>query len=303
MNNKSCISNKPELELILPAVGQSFRWHQHDYPSELACWHHHPEYELHLITKTYGTMFVGDHISNFEPGNLVLLGPNLPHNWISNDLNKQQITKRDVVLQFNPSALGIDPHANSAELSEIKPLLTRADRGLLFTGGNLSKVYALFANIGKLQGLSGLLCVYQLLLELSSKESKILASEHYRPSLDDQTIAWMQQVASLLMDNLSNEIKMSEIAKHFHMTDTNFSRFFKRCAGLNFSAYLRKIRIGKACRLLVDSDWKITVIANECGFRNLSNFNRYFLLETQLTPINYRTQAKKRTENSYSQLK
>ena len=242
MKDQQSTSNKSELELILPAIGQSFRWHQHGYPSELACWHHHPEYELHLITKTYGTMFIGDHISNFEPGKLVLLGPNLPHNWISNDLNKQSITGRDVVLQFNPKTLGIMTHANPAELSEIQPLLNRAARGLLFTGRDLSNVYDLFRKIGELRGFSALLGVYQLLLELSLKEGQALASEQYSPNLDGQTIAWMQRVTTLLMDNISNEIKMSEVAEHFKMTDTNFSRFFKRSAGLNFSEYLRKIK-------------------------------------------------------------
>lgn len=72
----------PDLEIVPTHRDESFRAWVHDYPHSVAKWHFHPEYEIHLIQASHGKVFVGDHIGDFGPGNLIVTGPNLPHNWV-----------------------------------------------------------------------------------------------------------------------------------------------------------------------------------------------------------------------------
>jgi AraC-like DNA-binding protein len=284
----------PDLEVIFPSPGNSFRWHRHDYPHPLARWNHHPEYELHLITASRGTMFVGDYISEFKAGNLVLLGPNIPHHWVS-DAEFEQVKGRDVVVQFEPKMLGMGIEGAPVELNEIASLLERSRIGLIFTGKGVAEAASMLTQIGTRKGLGALTLLYDLLLHLTHKtSSKTLVSPTYAPVLDAHSSRWMQSVLDLTIKQLDRDLKMSSVAAHLGMSEPAFSKLFKRTTGLTFTEYLRKLRIGRACIMLSDSDLKITSIAADCGFRNLSNFNRYFLIELKMTPNKYRQATKRR---------
>ena len=90
----------PDYEVVICPPAESFRWFAHDYPHPLAKWHRHPEYELHLTGEGRGVMMVGDHMGEFEPGCLVLTGPNVPHNWVSAIAPGEVLRGRDVLVQF-----------------------------------------------------------------------------------------------------------------------------------------------------------------------------------------------------------
>ena len=100
MARRKGAARPPDFESIVTDPSQSFKWHQHDCPSNIARWNYHPEYEIHLITRSHGRQFVGDYIGEFGPGNLVLAGSNLPHNWISDLKPGEVIEGRDIVIQF-----------------------------------------------------------------------------------------------------------------------------------------------------------------------------------------------------------
>ena len=291
----------PDLEVIFPSPGHSFRWHSHDYPHPLARWNYHPEYELHYISDSHGTMFVGDYISEFKPGNLVLLGPNIPHHWVSElpSETEETIIGRDVVLQFVPEMLGIGAPGGPVETSELIPLLEQARMGLIFSGKGVTVAADMLQKLGNLKGLSALTQIYELLLHLAyNTHKKTLVSPTYTPILDLQSTLWMQNVIEKTIAELDTDLKMSDVAHHVNMREPAFSKLFKRVIGLTFTEYLRKLRIGRACNLLSESDQKISSISADCGFRNLSNFNRYFLLEMKMTPNKYRQAAKKRADFS-----
>ena len=116
--------------------GTSARWHIHDYPGPYCRWHYHPEFEIHLIQHGTGRSIVGDHIGRFTAGHLVLVGSNMPHDWISDIGDGEHITNRDVVFQFHPQWIG-DCQQLLPELRAVDPLLARADRGIEFTGQQL----------------------------------------------------------------------------------------------------------------------------------------------------------------------
>ena len=122
---------QPDLELVAVRRDESFKAWYHGYPYRTVRWHFHPEYEIHLIVATTGKMFVGDHISSFAPGNLVLLGPNLPHNWVSDVPEGETVEQRNLVLQFGQEFVA---HCMESfpEWRQVEGLLTASRRGVLF---------------------------------------------------------------------------------------------------------------------------------------------------------------------------
>ncbi len=129
----------PDYEVIVCPPEESFRWRVHDYPHYLAKWNYHPEYELHLAISTSGTMMVGDFLGDFEPGNLILTGPNVPHNWVSNIPPGELVRGRDMIVQFTPDfaekVAGFCP-----ELSAVRALFDDAAFGVEFSGATAAAV-------------------------------------------------------------------------------------------------------------------------------------------------------------------
>lgn len=282
------LKRSPDLERIFLDPTESFHRNVHDFPSDLARWNYHPECELHLIQRSSGTMFVGDHIGPFGPGNLVLVGPNLPHHWESDRAPSEVVPLRDVALHFDP---GLVPRAAQTfpEFGELEPLLKDAQRGLLFHGETARSGAALLERMGGDAGVARLLRFLELLALLArSNERELLASVGYLPNLDRDAPPLVQKVMQYILANLAGEVHMAEAARLTGMTNTGFCRFFKRNTGNNFVGYVRKLRIGAACKLLVESTLPVTDVCYEVGYQNVSNFNRHFRREKGMTPSSYR---------------
>ena len=117
-----------DLEVVLPDLESTVRWFQHGYPTPLARWHHHPEIEFHLIVASHGQMMAGDRTVDFAPGQVTLMGPDLPHNWLSDLGPGECLEKRDVLCQVLPERV-----ARAAqilpELSDFNTLVERSRRG------------------------------------------------------------------------------------------------------------------------------------------------------------------------------
>lgn len=282
------LKNAPEFESIVTDPSQSFRWHVHDYPCAIARWNYHPEYEIHLITCSHGRQFVGDYIGEFGPGNLVLAGSNLPHNWIS-DLRPGEVLKgRDMVIQFAPALLRSRADA-FPELSDLELFLTVASRGFEFFGDAAAAGAELMRRIGTAQGFQRLALFFELIdLLARTRERKVLASVDYVPNLDTTNLAIVNEVIAYILDNLSGAVRMSEAAVVAGMSPSAFSRFFKKNTGNNFVDYVTKLRIGRACKLLAETSIPVTDICFEVGYANISNFNRHFRKERGVTPSRYK---------------
>lgn len=290
MARRKSAARRPDFESIVTDPSQSFKWHQHDCPSNIARWNYHPEYEIHLITRSHGRQFVGDHIGEFGPGNLVLAGSNLPHNWISDLKPGEVIEGRDIVIQFAPGLLR--SRAVFPELAGLEPFLTDALRGFEFFGDAARRGADLMERIGAARGFQRLALFLELIdLLARTPEKKILASPDYVPTLDRETLGVVHDVISYIVNNLSGTVRMSEAAAIAGMTQSAFSRFFKKNTGANFVDYSRKLRIGRACKLLSDTGRPVTDICFEVGYANISNFNRHFRKERGLTPSQYKRLA------------
>jgi len=279
-----------ELEVILPSPDQSFRWYEHDYPYAMARWNHHPEYEIHLIRKGSGKLLAGDYIGPFGAGHVALIGPDLPHDWMGDVEPGEHLHGRDVVLQFDGDTL-LALRTTCPEIGDLQPLFELARRGLRFEGATAVCAAALLERIGPATGLARLILLLQLLDTLAkapTHEKQVLASACYSPTLDARSATRIHCAFDYLLNDLTGDIRLSVIAERVGMTEPGFSRFFKRVTGHGFIDLMRKLRIQRACRLLIQSQLSIADICFEVGYANVSNFNRHFRVEMHQTPSDYR---------------
>lgn len=277
-------------EVIPPDPNHSVRWHEHDYPSPVARWNYHPEYEIHLIRKGSGKFIVGDYIGTFEVGHVSLVGSDLPHDWVSDLEPGEVLENRDVVIQFDGKWVELTA-ALVPEMAEVKPLLDQSARGLEFLGQTARNaalsMEAMGASTG-LERLQHLMELFSTLVRAPQEERRYLADEWFRPQLDGQAAAVVDIVLEYVFSNHAGAIKMSDAAALVGMTEPTFSKYFKRATGQNFSDLIRKLRLAHARRLLERTDKAISDICYEVGFSNLSNFNRHFLNDAGETPRTYR---------------
>ena len=260
----------------------------HDYPHTVAKWHFHPEYEVHVITASSGKFFVGDFIGDFGPGNLVLTGPNLPHNWVSNLGAGEHVGARDLVLQFSrPFAdrmLGAIP-----ELSPLQDLLEGAARGLQFPDALGRSIIPLMQDLAQASGARRVVLMMSVLEQLAScRERKPLAGPGYDLDAQRHMSSTINQVLSCIRQNLGGNLRESDVAELAGMSVSSFTRFFKRHTGCTFIQYQNGLRLNEACELLMCTALSVTEVCYRVGFNNLSNFNRQFLAHKGMPPSRFR---------------
>jgi AraC-like DNA-binding protein len=261
-------------------------------PAYLFDWHFHPEVELTLITKGHGTRFVGDSIEDYEIGDLVLLGSELPHAYVSNPGTQEQ---EAIVVQFRHDFLGAG-FFDRPEFSPVRAMLDRAKQGLFFPGSiSAEALTGLEDPIAARQTLS----VLDALVSLSDRhDARPLASQHHNPTLDLAARDRINSILEFLHAGYAGPFRLGDVAEVAHMAPAAVSRFFRRMTGMTMTAYINIVRVNAACRLLVDTDLRITDIAMECGFQNLSHFNRRFLLLKGRPPRDYRARYRRQLGRS-----
>jgi len=269
------------------------RFLEHGFPNPLVRWHYHEEYELHLIVASRGKVFVGDYIGQFEPGHLVLTGPRLPHNWISTDVPPEGIALRDVVLQF-PDAPLRQSAALIPELAEVLPMLERARHGIEFFGLS-QRAREACARIKGSHGLQRYAQFIELLGELvRCHDYRLLSTVQLQSFDDDAALAKISGIVDHLTGHYSETFSMAEMASRLGMTESSFSRYFRRATGNSFTDFVNRLRINRACQLLMETDRYITNVCYDVGFNNVANFNRRFLQLKGMTPKEFRRQAEAR---------
>ncbi len=284
---------KPQLHKLPLVSNSSFLYNKWicDYFDKP--WHFHEEYELVLIDKSRGTKFIGDHVSLFEEGDLLLIGSNIPHLFRNNKdyySKNKKLEAHSTFIHFTETFLG-DDFLKLPELKMVNKLLARASLALEIQGK--IKNYT----IRKLHGMNDenppqrLVSLLEILIRLAeSKELKPLLStqfdaHHISNTKDTERI---DKVFEFIMKNYTQEIYITEIAAMLNMSSASFSRYFKHHTHKTFSNYVTEIRISHACRMLMHGDKNISEISYLCGFENLSNFYRHFQKITGLIPKDYR---------------
>lgn len=277
-------------EIIARDPSRSFNCLQHDFPSAICGWANHPEYEIHLITKSHGSVIAGDHVGTFGPGHLSMMGPMLPHDWVSDVSPGEVVAGRDSLVHFTDEWIR-DCMQLMPELGQLDALLTRSTRGVEFTGQTAKIGAQALSRVIETSGPTRIAQMFHLLDILASApstECRSLASEWLGSGHDETANEAAEAGLAYIFDNLTSEISLSTAASLAHMSDSTFSKYFKRGAGMTFSQMVKRLRVSHACRLLDSTRLSASAVAEASGFRNLSNFNRQFLAEVGVTPTAYR---------------
>ena len=283
------VKDQAHFEHIPLQEGESFACREFDKPRFTSPWHFHPEIELTSIVEGSGHRFVGDSIEQFDPGDLVLLGTNLPHYWRSSDNPAPNRSRaHSLFIQFRPDFLG-DRFFSAPELQPVTALLDRAGRGLHFTGPTRDRVAAAIQGMRSLPGPARIASLLDVLHDLAcSSESRVLSSPGFSPDLDRLSADRIARCHRYVFDNLDGNIRLDQAARAAGLCPSAFCRYFRRSTGKRFFDVVNELRISRACRLLVETELSVTDICYAAGFSSLSNFNRHFRSRRGVTPRQFR---------------
>ncbi|WP_297086499.1 AraC family transcriptional regulator [uncultured Draconibacterium sp.] len=256
-------------------------------------WHYHPEYELLLITKGYGTRMVGDHFESFKKGDLVLLGGNLPHAWISDQYFKKDTVAdscESVFIQFRKSVFGTH-FIDMPEMASIRIVLKKAERGLRITGEYEELIKSSMLALRNQSPLEQLLTLIRMLDLIQKGDYEMLASDNYSQQGVFKSEK-MTMAHNFIMQNFKHDISVNDCAETIGMTTPSFCRFFKKQTNVTFSVYLNYLRINLAQKLLRQTVMPVKEIAFECGFVSIVYFNQKFKTLTGMSPGDYRKRGR-----------
>ncbi len=257
-------------------------------------WHTHPECELILVLQGRGYRIVGDKFSRLGAGDLVLVGPGLPHIWQNTPDDPGQDSVHFLLIQFEERCLG-DGLLKLPAMEPVRRLLRRAARGLHIVGRTQATVAALMRQMARVKGMERIVLFLQVVVELAgSEECAPLASPAFAANTNLYDQERMDRVFQFLNSQLERSVRLHEVARVVHLSEGAFSRFFRVHTGKTFPQFVNELRIGRACALLMEEDLNVTEVAYRSGFVNLSNFNRQFRRLRGVSPHEFRLQVRQR---------
>lgn len=267
----------------------SFTIKRNNYPYFLRLWHYHPELELVLINSSTGTRFIGDNIERFKKNEVVLIGENLPHMWLNDDIYFEESSTHKaeaIAIHFKKEFLGL-PFLQVPEMKHLRKLLDTAIYGINFRQLDKETILKI-KNLDSKQHYQRLMSLLDILNDLANHPDQILlSSKGYVTSFNKTNNRNMDKAYEYIFKNFNKSIFLDEVAAIANMNPSAFSRFFKRINRKTFKQYVNEIRIGYACKLLTENQHNITHICYDSGFNNISNFNRQFKKITGKSPSEY----------------
>jgi AraC-like DNA-binding protein len=280
-------------EKVRPAAG-SFTAYERIEPLFPFCWHYHPEFELTLITEGEGQLIAGDGLCDYRPGNLVLLGPNLPHSYRSwQDDSAPDRKHGAIVVQFSEGCFG-DRFFQLPEMKSVAAMLQRSAVGLSFgetkAGKKVANSLREMPSLPPARRLISLLSILEALA--AETRAKALSTETLLPLCRMEDQQRMERICSYLHQNFDGEIDFKELTRIVHMSQETLCRFFRRATGRTMTTYIHHLRIGAAVQLLRNSGLSVIEIGFRVGFGNYSNFNRQFKTIKGATPLALRRELR-----------
>ena len=256
--------------------------------------HRHKEFELNFIQNGKGVRrIVGDSVEEIGDYELVLVGgEELEHVWEQGSCQSKDI--REITIQFSGDIFGNELLSKN-QFASIQRMLRRAEHGLSFPLSTIMKVYSVLDDIANdnerfVQFLKSLYILYELSV---SEGTRVLASSSFAHSPRKVESRRVEKVRQYIDEHYSDQLKLADLAALVGMNPVSFSRFFHQRTGRTLSEYIVDIRLGRAARMLVDTSKTVSEICYECGFNNLSNFNRTFKARRNCTPRDFRAMYKK----------
>ncbi len=249
--------------------------------------HCHEELELNFITNGSGAKrIVGDHIGVIDDIELVLVGSNLPHFWQTHKCKSKEI--KEVTVQFHKDLFD-EKILRRNQLSFIRNMLEKSARGILFSKQTIQQITPRLIALNQKQGFDSVLELLSILHDLSiSRNMQTLSDATFNNAELSYNSRRIEKAIEYMNQNFQKHITLTEVSRLANMADVSFSRFFKTRTGITFMDSLLEMRLGKASRLLIDTTQSVAEVAYNCGFNNISNFNRLFKKKKGCTPREFR---------------
>ncbi|UOB19506.1 AraC family transcriptional regulator [Abyssalbus ytuae] len=282
---------KPVFEAINPNFGNSFSYTKYtvNKKGNTEYWHYHPEIELVYINGGSGKRQIGSHVSFYTDGDLILIGPNLPHCGFT---NHQTGNKNEIVIQFRMDFLG-EGFLEKPEMENIKSILERSKGGIAFYGNTKERIGQRIQAMESRQPFKKMLRILDILNDLNeSTEYQMLNAEGFSLEAERKDNDRINVVFNYVKENFKEPITLEEISELISMTVPSFCRYFKKITGKTFTKFVNEYRLVHASKLLTEKPMSITDICFESGFNNFSYFNKSFKEFTGKTPSEYRNELK-----------
>ncbi|MBK0369182.1 AraC family transcriptional regulator [Flavobacterium agrisoli] len=281
----------PTLEIINHSFGNSFSYSKQEGNANLKPnnWHYHPEIELLYINEGSGKRQIGSHVSDFENGDLVLIGSNLPHCGLGN-VDSSKVASSTIHIKHD--FLG-NEFFDKPEMKNCHNLFKQAKSGLVFTGEtkiSVGKKIEAMENQSPFQRLISLLTI---LNELEfSNEFELLNADSFSLQMQVQDNDRIDVVFNFIKDNFQEPISLEEISGMVSMTEPSFCRFFKKITNKTFTNFVNEYRLAHASKLLAEKSISINEVCYESGFNNFSHFSKLFKAYTGKSAMQYRQELK-----------
>ncbi len=275
-------------EQLLLDDEQLFILKEHNIPRLLTPHHYHRELEIKLMVTGSGKSFIGENIYDYNAGDLVLLGPNLPHHWVSsNHFEKNGTLANCIYLQFREDFMG-EGFYSKTEAFKIGQLMEKSRHGIEFYGDGRKRAADLLLKLQTQSGFQRLICFMELLHELAEcREIKFLARANYSTFSEGEK-ATIDRVYEYIISEFKNDITLARASEISGLSKAAFCQFFKKRTQKTFSDFVNEVRLSFACRLLLEGRLNILEICYETGFKNLSYFNRKFKKVYGVSPKEYK---------------
>jgi len=281
---------RPQLLKVSKGPNYSFSVRQDLVPHVNNRWHYHSEVELIHFEKGEGTQFIGDSIERFKPGDVVLVGANLPHYWRFDDtyFTEENVATADIrVAHFSENFWG-ENFLSLPENVNIKGVLEKGRRGLYIQGETGEAVAGILKELLEADGcLRVILLLKALSLIGNSKEVTTLSSLGFKPDLMDSEKDRINDIYEYSLKNFKGKIQLEEIASVANISPNSFCRYFKSRTRKTYSQFLIELRVGHACKLLIENNLSIKQLCYESGFNNFTSFHKYFKHITGKSPLSY----------------
>ncbi len=290
VNNHAVIMSKVELEKVTSDKESSFKAAIYEDRFFTAPLHFHPEFELVIIMEGDGLCFCGDYIGALKPGDIMLFGKGLPHFCLSDkryyELDSTEKCK-SIYIQFREEILPFD-FKQMPGFKNIQHILNLSVRGLLFSSTDYPEATSLICNLPSIKGFEKVIALYTILNSLAKeKKYNYMASMAYEIPYVSKDIIYLKIIDYINL-NYKSEITLSQIAENVGMNKSALCRYFKKIQGKSIFDYINEFRISYACKLIANTDIRISTIAYDSGFNNISHFNNQFKIVTGYSPTAYR---------------
>ncbi len=253
--------------------------------------HFHEECQLAYIIKGNGKRIIGDSVEYFEENELIFLGSGLPHIWFNANSKKESKKKNKSIsrsLFISPNKF-TEHFSAFGEIQKVEQLFQKAQRGMFITGQTKKKMIDMLLKISSNHGIADIIILLQILqILISTHEYHLLAGSNYVNNFQNRDNERMDKVYQYLLKNFKEEITLQQVATVASMNPNAFCRYFKSHTQKSCTRFINELRISYACKLLAYKNESITQIAYECGFNNVSNFNRCFKMIKKSNPGKYR---------------